>query len=50
LMRTPSSRRKKIMVEITDNGEGISSVKRGKDNTSEIEDFFNLSLFNTVLC
>jgi len=42
LMRMLSSRRKKIMVEITDDGEGMSSVKRGRDNTSEIEDFFNL--------
>jgi hypothetical protein len=38
----PGTRRKEIMVEIADDGEGMSSVKRGKDNTSEIEDFFNL--------
>ncbi len=43
LMRIPwTTKRKKIMVEITDDGEGMSSVKRGRDNTSEIEDFFNL--------
>ncbi len=42
LVRIPGSKRKKIIVEITDNGEGMSSVKRGTDNTSEIEDFFNL--------
>lgn len=39
---TSITRRKKIMVEITDDGEGMGSEKRGSDNTSEIEDFFNL--------
>ena len=33
---------KKIVVSIIDDGEGMSSIKRGKANTSEIEDFFNL--------
>ena len=42
LVRIPSTKRKKIIVEITDDGEGMNSVKRGRDNTSEIEDFFNL--------
>lgn len=30
------------MVEIIDDGEGMSSVKREGIGTSEIEDFFNL--------
>ncbi len=33
---------KKIVVSIIDDGEGMSSIKRGEANTSEIEDFFNL--------
>ncbi len=33
---------KKILVSIIDDGEGMSSIKRGQANTSEIEDFFNL--------
>lgn len=38
----PGTRKKKIMVEITDDGEGMSSVRREGMGTSEIEDFFNL--------
>ena len=37
-----TARKKKIMVEIIDDGEGMSSVKREGIGTSEIEDFFNL--------
>jgi len=42
LMRIPGTRKKKIMVEIADNGEGMSSITREGIGTSEIEDFFNL--------
>jgi len=42
LLRIPETRRKKIMVEITDDGDGMSSMKREGIGTSEIEDFFNL--------
>jgi hypothetical protein len=42
LQRIPGSNRKKIMVEICDDGEGMSSDLRQKYGTSEIEDFFNL--------
>ena len=40
LLRIDGTRRKKIMVDITDDGEGMSSVKREGIGTSEIEDFF----------
>ena len=42
LIQIPGTYRKKIVVSITDDGEGMSSIKRGEANTSEIEDFFNL--------
>jgi hypothetical protein len=42
LVQIPGTYRKKIVVTITDDGEGMSSIKRGEANTSEIEDFFNL--------
>jgi len=42
LVQIPGTSRKKIVVSISDNGEGMSSEKRGDANTSEIEDFFNL--------
>lgn len=42
LMRIPGTRKKKIMVEISDDGEGMSCMKREGIDTSEIEDFFNL--------
>jgi len=42
LIQIPGTRRKKIVVSITDDGEGMSSIKRGVANTTEIEDFFNL--------
>jgi len=42
LIQIPGTYRKKIVVSITDDGEGMSNVKRGEANTSEIEDFFNL--------
>jgi len=42
LIQIPGTHRKKIVVSITDDGEGMSSIKRGEANTSEIEDFFNL--------
>ena len=41
-MQVPGTSRKKIVVSITDDGQGMSSTKRGEANTSEIEDFFNL--------
>jgi len=40
LVQIPGTRSKKIVVSITDDGEGMSSLKRGEANTSEIEDFF----------
>lgn len=42
LVQIPGTHRKKIVVSISDDGEGMSSTKRGEANTSEIEDFFNL--------
>ena len=42
LVQIPGTFRKKIMVLISDDGEGMSSTTRGEANTSEIEDFFNL--------
>ncbi len=42
LNQIPGTRKKKIMVEITDDGEGMGSKKREGFGTSEIEDFFNL--------
>lgn len=42
LIQIPGTYSKKIVVSITDDGEGMSSIKRGEANTSEIEDFFNL--------
>jgi len=42
LIQIPGTRKKKIIVEIEDDGEGMSSVKREGIGTSEIEDFFNL--------
>ena len=42
LVQIPGTHRKKIVVSISDDGEGMSSTKRGEVNTSEIEDFFNL--------
>ena len=42
LVRIPGTRRKKLVVEITDDGEGMSSTVRDGIDTSEIEDFFNL--------
>ena len=46
LVQIPGTRRKKIVVSITDDGEGMSSIKRGDANTSEIEDFFSLGYSN----
>ncbi len=42
LTPVPGSRRKKITVEIADNGEGMSAARRAGLETREIEDFFNL--------
>jgi hypothetical protein len=42
LIQIPGTYRKKIVVSITDDGEGMSSTKRGEANTSELEDFFSL--------
>ena len=42
LDRLPGTRRKNIIVEIIDDGDGMSSMKREGIGTSEIEDFFNL--------
>lgn len=42
LQRIPNSRRKKLMVEIYDDGDGMSAEPRQGIETSEIEDFFNL--------
>lgn len=42
LLRILGTRKRKIIVEITDDGEGMGSVKREAIGTSEIEDFFNL--------
>jgi len=42
LIQIPGTYRKKIVVSITDDGEGMSSTKRGEANTSELQDFFSL--------
>lgn len=42
LIQIPGTYRKKVVVSIADNGEGMSSIRRGETSTSEIEDFFNL--------
>jgi hypothetical protein len=42
LERLSNSRKKKIMVEIRDDGEGMSSVIRPEIGTSELQDFYNL--------
>ena len=42
LARIPGTQAKKIMVEITDNGEGMSDARREQVGSSEIEGFFNL--------
>ncbi len=42
LVQIPGTYRKKIVVSISDDGEGMSSLKRGEANTSELEDFFSL--------
>lgn len=42
LVRIPGTRRKKLVVEINDDGEGMSNTVRDGIGTSEIEDFFNL--------
>ena len=42
LVPIPGTARRRVVVSISDDGEGMSSIKRGPDNTSEIEDFFNL--------
>lgn len=42
LQRIPNSRGKKLMVEIYDDGDGMSAEPRQEIETSEIEDFFNL--------
>ena len=42
LQRIPGTRAKKIMVDITDNGEGMSAEHRESVGSSEIEGFFNL--------
>jgi len=42
LVQIPGTYRKKIVVSIRDDVEGMSNTKRGKSNTSEIYDFFNL--------
>lgn len=42
LHRISGGRRKKIMVELIDDGDGMSATKRESVGTSEIEDFFNL--------
>ena len=42
LVRIPGTRRKNLIVEIIDDGDGMGSMKREGIGTSEIEDFFNL--------
>ena len=42
LVRISGTKRKKIMVEIVDDGEGMSSAQREAVGSSEIEGFFNL--------
>ncbi len=46
LIQIPGTHRRKIVVSITDDGEGMSSTKRGEANTSELEDFFSLGYSN----
>ncbi|MGA8848202.1 MAG: ATP-binding protein [Dehalococcoidia bacterium] len=46
LIQIPGTYKKKIVVSIADDGEGMSSLKRGEANTSEIEDFFSLGYSN----
>ena len=42
LAHIPGTRAKKVMVEITDDGEGMSATRREAVGSSEIEGFFNL--------
>jgi hypothetical protein len=42
LVPLPGTKRKKIMAEITDDGEGMNAVPRESGKPSEIESFFNL--------
>lgn len=42
LVRIPRTTRKKIVVEITDDGDGMDCEERTGIGTSEIQDFFNL--------
>ena len=42
LVRMSGTKRKKIMVEIVDDGDGMSSAQREEVGSSEIEGFFNL--------
>lgn len=42
LVPLPGTRKRKIMVEITDDGEGMSTSPRPAVDSSEIEGFFNL--------
>jgi len=42
LVRIPETNKRKLMVTIEDDGEGMSSKVRDGINTSELEDFFNL--------
>jgi len=42
VIRIPGTRKKKIQVKITDDGEGMSARKGETVGTSQIEDFFNL--------
>lgn len=42
LARIPGTKRKKIIVQIIDDGEGMSSEQRDVVDSSEIEGFFNL--------
>lgn len=42
LFPIPGTKKKKIMVEIVDDGEGMSTVPRENGKPSEIESFFNL--------
>jgi len=42
LIKVPGTRQKNLIVELSDEGDGMSSMKRDGISTSEIEDFFNL--------
>lgn len=42
LVRMPGTSRKKIVVEISDDGEGMGYGERPQIGTSELQDFFNL--------